>query len=157
LEKITKKYLDKSAALSKLQRYCAYQERCHDEVRSKLLELGVYGDTLEEVIADLITDNYLNEERFATQYTLGKFNIKRWGKIKIKQELKSRHISDYSIRQAFAKLYDDEYKATLLHILRKKDTLLTEENTFIRKQKLFAYALQKGFESALIQQQLENL
>ncbi|MEY4904838.1 MAG: regulatory protein RecX, partial [Bacteroidota bacterium] len=121
LENIKKKYLDKSAALSKLQRYCAYQERCHSEVRSKLLELGVYGDTLEEVIADLITDNYLNEERFATQYTLGKFNIKRWGKIKIKQELKSRHVSDYSIRQAFAQLHEDEYEATLLHILRKKD------------------------------------
>ncbi len=157
MEKITKKYLDKSAALSKLQRYCAYQERCHDEVRSKLLELGVYGDTLEEVIADLITDNYLNEERFATQYARGKFNIKHWGKIKIKQELKSRHVSDYSIRQAFAQFYEDEYAMMLLHILRKKDTLLQEENTFIRRQKLFAYALQKGFESELIIQQLEYL
>jgi regulatory protein len=157
VEKKAKKYLDYSAALAKLQRYCAYQERCHDEVRSKLLELGVYGDTLEEVIADLITNNFLNEERFATQYTLGKFNIKRWGKIKIKQELKSRHISDYSIRQAFAQLHEDDYCATLLHVLRKKNTLLDEINPFVRKQKLFQYAMQKGFESELIQQQLENL
>ena len=87
-----KKYLSKEDALKKLQRYCAYQDRCHQEVRSKLLDLGIYGHDLEEVIVALIEDNFLNEERFARSFTRGKLRIKHWGRNKILQELKKKNI-----------------------------------------------------------------
>jgi regulatory protein len=73
-------YVSKEDALKKLQRYCAYQDRCHQEARRKLLDLGIYGDDLEEIISELISDNFLNEERFARSFARGKFRIKGWGK-----------------------------------------------------------------------------
>ena len=93
--------VSKDDALKKLQRYCAYQERCHQEVRQKLLDLGIYGDDLEDIIAELITDNFLNELRFAQIYAGGKFRIKKWGRHRIRQELKKRKYRKYD--RAFKK------------------------------------------------------
>ncbi len=109
-----KKYISQAEALQKLQRYCAYQDRCHSEVRSKLLDLGIYGDELEEIIAELITDNFLNEERFARSYARGKFNIKKWGRHRIKQELKRRQITDYCLRKAMEEIEETDYLNTCL-------------------------------------------
>ena len=88
-----KKYHTPEAALQKLQAYCAYQERCHQEVSAKLADLGMYGDKADEIISKLIENNFLNEERFAIAYARGKFRIKQWGKIRIRQGLKQRHTS----------------------------------------------------------------
>ena len=86
-EKKEYKYISKSDALARLQKYCAYQERSHHEVRMKLIEIGCYGLDLENVICDLIEENFLNEQRFASTFAGGKFRLKKWGRIKIKQEL----------------------------------------------------------------------
>ena len=75
-----KKYVSLDKALQKLQRYCAYQDRCHQEVRAKLLSLGVYGDEMEEIIVSLIEDKFLDEERFARSFARGKFRLKQWGR-----------------------------------------------------------------------------
>ena len=74
-----KKHITKEVALQKLQAYCAYQERCHSEVESKLYQLGIFGDAADAIIAQLIEDNFLNEERFAIAYARGKFQMKSWG------------------------------------------------------------------------------
>jgi regulatory protein len=149
-----KKSLDAPTALLKMQHYCAYQERSHSEVRSKLIELGIYGEILEDIVASLISDNFLNEERFAKSFAHGKFNIKKWGKIRIKQELKLRKISAYSIKKALEEIKDDEYEKTLREIINKKNALINETDDFKRQQKLFQYALQKGYEIELIQKAL---
>lgn len=146
-----KKNLDKYTALEKLQKYCAYQDRCHREVRTKLLELGVYGDDLEQVIAELITENFLNEERFARSYARGKFRMKGWGRRKITQELKSRQISTYCIKKGMSEIDDEAYEKKLLNLLEKKNSLIKEKNIYIKRKKLFDYAYRKGYESFLIQ------
>ncbi len=150
MEKKEKKYLDQAMALQKLQRFCAYQERSHEEVRSKLIELGVYGERLDNVIVSLIEDNFLNEERFAQIYARGKFNIKRWGKVRIKQELKMRKISDYCIKKAMLEIHDDDYNRVIREIIVKKANLLNESDKYVLRQKLFLYAMQKGYEIELI-------
>ena len=94
------KWVSKEEALAKIQRYCAYQDRCHQEVRTRLLDMGVYADWLEEIIVQLIEENFLNEERFARSFARGKFRIKQWGRNRIRQELKKRNISAYCIRMA---------------------------------------------------------
>jgi regulatory protein len=104
-----KKYISKDDALLKLQAYCAYQDRCHSEVRSKLLDLGIYGDDLEDIIVALIEDNFLNEERYARSYARGKFRIKQWGRLRIRRELKFRKISDYCIRKAMEEIDENDY------------------------------------------------
>lgn len=145
-----KKYVSKADALVKLQRYCAYQERCHQEVRSKLLDLGIYGDDLEEIIAALIQENFLNEERFARSFARGKFRVKKFGRDRIRGELKLRKISDYCIRKAMTEIEEADYLRTLHEVIEKKSNSLMEEDEFARKGKVAKYAIGRGFESKLV-------
>lgn len=139
-----------------MQRYCAFQERCHSEVRQKLLELSVYGDTLEEIIAELIADNYLNEERFARAYARGKFRTKSWGRNRIKQELQMRRVSDYCIRKGLEEIEEEDYLVTLEKVIAKKLEELRGEDQFTAQQKTAQYAMRKGYESELIWSVLKN-
>ncbi len=152
---MNKKYITPELALVKLQQYCAYQERCHQEVRSKLIELGIYGDALEEIIAQLISDDFLNEQRFAIAYAGGKFRIKNWGRVKIKQELKFRKISDYCIREAIKEIQDADCLETI-HALIAKKAILSQSSIAEPKFRLSVhqYLLRKGFENQLIVQAL---
>ena len=147
----------KDIALQKLMHYCAYQERCHQEVRSKLLSLEIYGDDLEEIIAELITENFLNEERFAIAYAGGKFRMKKWGKIRIKQELKRRKISDYCIKKAMQEIDEEGYMEGLYALIEKKRKTEKETNEFKLKGRLAKYAMSKGFESYLVWQALKDI
>lgn len=150
-----KRWTSKSEALQKLQRYCAYQERSHKEVRGKLLDLGIYGDDLEEVIAQLIADNFLNEERFARAYARGKFRMKQWGRRRIVQELKRHQVSEYSIRKALEEIPTQDYVETLQEIIQKKNTALAETDDYIKRNKIAQYAISRGYEPDLVWQILE--
>ena len=145
-----KKYWSATDARGHIQRYCAYQDRCHKEVRSKLLEHGIYGDLLEEIISELILDKFLDEERFSKSYARGKFRMKQWGRIKIKQELKLRSITDYCIRSAMKEIDEIEYLDTLKNLLVQKEKTLKPVNQWDRKKKLLDFALGKGYEYELI-------
>ena len=137
-------------ALRKIGSYCAYQERTQQEVRKRLDKWDIYGDDAEEIIADLITQGYLSEERFATSFAGGKFRVMGWGKRKITQELKQRGITGYNLNKALANIAPDDYKSRLVEILNKKRCLIRDDNPLIVKQKLVRYALSKGYESNLI-------
>ena len=144
------------ATVASIKNYCAYQERCHKEVRTKLLELGEYGEDLEEVIAILISENYLNEERFAQLYAPSKFNQLNWGRIKITQALKAKDVSEYCIKKGLAEISEKNYTETLKYELNKKAiTLKSEKNIWTKKTKIKNYLLQKGFETNLILKELE--
>ena len=137
--------------LVKAANFCAYQERTHAEVRERLQKWEVWGDDAEEIITYLITDNFLNEERFAKIFAGSKFRVKQWGRQKIKYELKARKLSEYCIKVGLAEIEDDDYIETLKTILdKKKHELRTEKQSIILKQKLARYAIGKGFESALV-------
>ncbi|KIA91076.1 RecX family transcriptional regulator [Pedobacter kyungheensis] len=142
--------LDKKQALAKAESFCVYQERSQKEVRSKLLELGMRGDELEEIITDLILNNFLNEERFALNYASGKFNIKHWGRVKIKQGLKLKGVPDKLLQKAIYSLDEDDYLLTLEKLAVKKAESLSENDPFKRKMKLMSYLQAKGFETDLI-------
>jgi regulatory protein len=151
------KWISKEDALKKLQRYCAYQDRCHQEVRSKLLDLGLYGDDLEEVITDLIADNFLNEERFARSYARGKFRMKQWGRVRIKRELKQRDISDYCIRKALEEIEEPTYQATLQQVLEKRLPVIKETRPYQIRKKLADYAVRRGYEVHLAWEQAKRM
>lgn len=151
-----KKYLSHEEALAKLQRYCAYQDRCHKEVRTKLIDLGVYGDTLEEIISELIQDNFLNEERFARSYARGKFRMRRWGRIRIRRELKLRNISDYCMKKAMEEIEEEDYLKTIDLLIEKKRSEIKEKNVFIKRGKLAKYLLGKGYESYLVWERISK-
>jgi regulatory protein len=138
--------------LQKAASYCAYQERTQDEVKLRLKKWNVWGDEADEIIAELISMNYLSEERFAQTYAGGKFRIKNWGRMKIRQELNRRGLSNYSIEKGMSEIKDEAYVSTLKELLSKKKILLekTETDKFKLKQKLVRYALGKGYESELV-------
>lgn len=140
-----------------MQRYCAYQERSHKEVRGKLLDLGIYGDDLEEILAQLISDNFLNEERFARAYARGKFRMKQWGRRRILQELKFRDVSAYSIRKAMEEIPEADYLETLETVIRKKADALDEPDGFKRRNKVAQYVIGRGFEPNLVWETIERL
>ncbi len=137
-------------ALAKLQRYCAYQDRCHQEVRTKLLSIKVYGEDLEEIISALIQDNFLNEERFAKSYARGKFRIKKWGRNKITQNLKLKGVSAYCIKKGMEEIEEDEYIKTIKEILKKKLEQYNNLHEVQAKDKSIKYAISRGYEPALV-------
>lgn len=145
-----KKILTKEQALQKLKQYCAYQERCHREVKEKLYALGVWKRDHDEIIATLIEENYLNEERFAIAYAGGKFRIKGWGRIKIKYELKQKQVSEYCIKKALKQIDESDYIAKLTKLATEKYQSLKGEQYLIRKKKTIDYLVGRGFELDLI-------
>ena len=138
--------------LQKAASYCAYQERTQDEVRLRLKKWDVWGEEADEIIAELISQNYMSEERFAKTYAGGKFRMKNWGRMKIKQELHRRGLSEYSIEKGMNEIGDKAYQEGLKELLTKKKILLerTETDKFKLKQKLARFAMGKGYESELI-------
>ncbi|GAB3640660.1 regulatory protein RecX [Spirosoma arcticum] len=136
--------------LRKAALFCAYQERTQQEVRERLKEWGVWGDDAEEIIAELISQNYLNEERFARAFAGGKFRVRGWGKRKIKQHLQQRGITGYNFDQAMKEIAPEDYRTTLADLLAKKRRSIRDDNPLVVKQKLVRYALSKGYESELI-------
>ena len=138
-------------SVPKIKQYCAYQERCHSEVRTKLFSFGLNQKEVDELISVLITENYLNEERFAIHYAGGKFRMKYWGKNKIKQSLKFKQVSEYCIKKALKEIDLDDYEKTFEKLVEQKlKTLKSEKNIFVKKRKLQDYLLQKGFENDLV-------
>ena len=137
-------------ALEKIKRYCAYQERCQSEVRQKLYSFGLDSEHIENILCSLIEENFIDEERFTKVFVRGKFRHKKWGKIKIKQHLKQKDISEYCIKKGFKEINQEDYLKTLDEILLKKSDALVNENKFIRKQKTIKYAMSRGFEYELI-------
>jgi regulatory protein len=152
-----KQTLTKEQAFQKLKHYCAYQERCHSEVKEKLYSLGVWKKDHDTIIASLIADNYLNEERFAIAFAGGKWRIKQWGRLKIKYELKHREISDYCIRKALKQVEEVEYIEVLSKLAREKYNALKDEQYLIRKKKTMDHLIHKGFEPALVNTVLASI
>jgi regulatory protein len=144
--------------ITAIHKYCAYQERSHDEARNKLYELGATRDEVEHIIADLISDNILNEERFARSFARGKWRIKKWGKIKIIHSLKALRVSEYCIKKAMTEIDGEEYYNVLLRLTDKKwDELRTERLTATRKSKTYRYLAGRGYESSLITEAIAEI
>jgi len=144
-------------ATKKLERYCAYQERCHYEVVEKLKGMRMIPEAIDHIVAHLIQENYLNEERFAKSFARGKFNIKKWGKKRIVRELQQRQISTFNIKSALAEINEEDYLATLDELAKKRLDQIKESNLQKRKKKLADYLFYRGWESHLVYDKLHEL
>ena len=144
-------------ALEKLRTYCVYQERCHKEVKNKLYQLDMIPQAIEQIVGTLVAENYLNESRFAQQFAHGKFSIKHWGKIRITKELKARNISDYDIQKALKALETDVYLTKIEAISEKKWAQFSQISVQAKKEKLYNYLVYRGWETALIYEQINRL
>lgn len=144
-------------ATKKLEGYCAYQERCHKDVVTKLREMRMPPEAVDQIVVYLIQENYLNEERFAKSFASGKFRIKKWGRNRIVNELKFRSISKYNITTALAEINDKDYFKTLDVLAIKRLDAIKETNVQKRKKKLADYLLYRGWESHLVYDKVKEL
>lgn len=141
----------------KLENYCAYQERCHVEVQEKLRSFTLSESERNQIIVHLIEHNFLNEERFASIFTISKFHQKKWGKIRIKNELKARKISDFLITKSLKEIPSEEYYDTFHTISTKHWNILTETNLLKKRKKFCDYLLRKGWESDWVYEKAKEL
>lgn len=151
-----REYISKEKAIQKIRHYCAYQERSHQEVKDKLYGFGLRTTEVEEVLAGLIEDNYLNEERFACQFAGGRFRMKKWGRVKITYELKQHQVSTYNIKKALSSIEETDYLAVLQKLTAEKWASLRGEQPLSKQAKTMQYLLQKGYESNLIKEAIDN-
>jgi len=151
------KHFTVDEALKKMERYCAYQERCHKDITDKLKGMRMIPEARAHIIAHLIQENYLNEERFAKSFTRGKFNIKKWGKNRIVLELRRRDISAYNIKSALTEINENEYLDTLDTLAQKRVAQLRETNVFKKRRKLADYLLYRGWEPDLVYAKTKEL
>ena len=142
---------------NKLEHYCAYQERCHEEVIQKLWSMVRNSANIDEIVVYLIENNYLNEERFACSFARGKHRIKQWGKIRIVNELKFRKISPYNINTALKEIAPEEYAMTFHKLAENHWELMRESNVLKKRKKFCDFLLRKGFESNLIYEKVKEL
>ena len=148
--------IDKSR--EKIRQFCSYQERSHQEVKEKLYSFGLYKEDVESLLSEMIEENYLNEERYAIAFAGGKFRIKKWGRVKIRYELKQKRISEYCTRLGLASIDEDEYLKTLHSLFeQKRASVKSEKNIFVKKQKIRSFLMQRGFEPQLISGLLQNM
>jgi regulatory protein len=145
------------AAIVKLEYYCSYQERCHDEVVQKLYDLGMKTNEIDIVVVHLLQNDFLNEERFSRSFARGKHRIKNWGKIRIVNELKQRHIAAPNIKLALTEISEEQYQETFHALAEKHWEILKESDGQKKKKKWCDYLLRKGWESNLVYEKMKEL
>ena len=153
----TKPYTSVKEILQKLEHYCSYQERCHLEIKEKLRSFDLNADEKDEIIVKLIDTNYLNEERFASIFTISKFHQKKWGKIRITNELKAKKISNYLITKSIKEIDLEEYSETFFILSEKFWETTTEKNAVKKRKKFCDFLLRKGWESEIIYSRVKEL
>ena len=154
---LTHKSYSIDEALTKLQRYCSYQERCHQEVYQKLHKMRMIPEAIDTIMVSLINDNYLNETRFAKTYVRGKFKIKKWGKRRLILELKKKSIGKININLAISEIDEGTYIEVFNALAEKRCQQLTESNLLRKKRKLADYLLYRGWESHLVYDKVNEL
>lgn len=137
-------------ALEKLKKYCAYQERSHKDVVDKLYKLGLYKSDVDQVVLELLQQDFLNEERFARAFVRGKFIYKKWGRVKIRVELKRRKISDYCIKKGLSEINGEKYEEVLLELLDKKIRSLKAIKGYQKNYKAAQFVMNKGYEGDIV-------
>ncbi|PKG53457.1 MULTISPECIES: regulatory protein RecX [Olleya] len=144
-------------ATKKLEHYCAYQERCHKEVKQKLKDMNMIPEASDMIVVHLLEQNFLNEERFAKAYARGKFRIKKWGKYRITLELKRKEISKFNLNEALKEIDEEEYIDVFNDLAEKRNNSLKETDKYKRRKKLIDYLLYRGWETFLVYDKANEL
>jgi len=146
----SKKYISNAEAYTKITKWCAYQERAQQEVRDKLYDFGLHKEEVEQLLTRIISEGFVNEERFAISFANGKLNQLGWGRVKIKYALQNKRVSEYCIKKALRSLDESKYIQILEDAFHKRNKMEKEKHPLKRKYKLMSYLASRGFEQDLI-------
>jgi regulatory protein len=157
LSDIQNKTFTNNQIKQKMEFFCSYQERCHDEVNSKLYSYKLDESERNQVIVYLIENDFLNETRFACAFARGKQMIKHWGRIRIVNELKFRHVSAFNIKTALKEFSEAQYQESFHNLADKNWQSIRETNVNKKRKKFCDFMLRKGYESNLVYEKLKDL
>lgn len=132
--------------------YCVSDEKCVFDVMQKLYQWGSPESFKEKIIENLIKEGFVDESRYAELFVRSKFNTKKWGKVKIKNALFLKQISNSNINNALKQIDNDEYRKTIHNLILKK-----QKEGVTEKDKIFRFIANKGFETSLIYEIIEKL
>lgn len=149
--------LSPDESLTRIYKYCAYQERSHQEVKEKLFEFGLYSGEVDEIMSRVITEGFLNEERFAKAFSGGRFRIKKWGRMKIKRELEQRGLTENCIALGMREIDHADYVKTLRDWIRKKAQQSPETNLYRKRDRIARFVISKGYEPELVWDEIKTL
>ena len=152
-----KRVYDINIAIERIKNYCTLQDRCQWDVLQKLREWGLQQATKDHILEILITDKFIDEERFSASFCRGKFRIKNWGKRKIVNELRRKQISSICINTGLKEIDEKEYDLVLEKLFYQKERSIKDKNQFIRKTKIANFLIQRGFENNLVWDKIREL
>lgn len=153
---MNKQYVSREDALEKVRKYCAYQDRSHQEVWEKLKSLNQSPEMAEDLVAVLVEEDFLDEERFARSYTRGKFKQNRWGREKIRKGLKGKGVQPRLVEEALTEIDEADYYDTLQTLLQQKLKRLSCESLLQKKNKAARFLIGKGYEQHLVWQAIDE-
>lgn len=137
-------------AIERLKNYCSLEDKCQWDVKQKMKEWGLPKISQDQIMELLINQKYIDEERYSKSFCRGKFKIKKWGKIKITNELQKKNISELYIAKGLEEINDAEYHKELDKQYQKKKDAINEKNNFIKNKKIATFLITKGYESNLV-------
>jgi len=143
--------------LQRMMKFCAYQERSVVEVKEKLKKMDTTEAIQQKILAFLLEENFLKEERFVQAFTNGRFKSKKWGKLKIRNELKLRQVKDEQVDEALEQIDETEYLNTLQTLSIQKNKTVKADSVFERRNKIARYLCAKGYEPELVWDTLKEL
>lgn len=144
-------YYDRAAYL------CSRSEKSSGNIGKKLQEWGLTSGEAEPVLDKLAANKFIDDNRFAKSYVRDKFRFNKWGKIKIRYQLKAEKIPEDIIKQAIEEIDDHSYAEILVKLISDKNKTIRADDPYERRAKLFRFAQSHGFEPELIHPVIDKI
>lgn len=145
-----------NSILQRIAKYCSENERSTHDVLSKLTSWGVPPDETEIILAKLRTEKFLDDQRYAKSYVTEKWNLDKWGRLKIENALQQKNIDPAIIHATLSIITEEEYLQGLKELLEKKYKEVKSNNPMDDARRIMMFALSRGFEEELIQEWIEK-
>ena len=139
-------------AYLQLAAMCAQAEHCEQEMRDKMKRWGIEPDAQDRVVARLVKERYVDNERYARAFVKDKIRYNKWGRRKVMQALWMKRIDDDIQRSVLDEIDDKEYIAVLAPLLKQKRKTIKAKSDYELNQKLVRFALGRGFDFGIIRQ-----
>ena len=143
--------------INKLAKYCAYQERCIYDLNKQYDKYYLEESLRNKITKRLLSEGFLNEERYVRSYINGKIRGNNWGKIKVAYSLKKKKIEENLIQRILDEFDETEYMVLISDMIKKKALSIKDEDPYIKKNKIAKFLIQKGFEGDLVWGMINSL
>ena len=128
---------------------CARSEQAPADIREKLLKWGLSVSTANQVLAQLIEQGYIDEQRFARAFVNDRFRFNGWGRIKIAHQLRLKGIPNEIIDEAMTAIDEEQYRERLMELLRAKWRDVSDREPRAAWAAMMRFAASRGFEAGI--------